>query len=335
MRAMRQAVMLPTISVIIPTFNNGATLPDTIRSVLNQSLQPQEIIVVDDCGEEPLGLDDLPSGGRIRAIRLEKNSGVSVARNAGFELGTGEFVLFLDSDDILAPDFLLRATEALRDHPDAALCMCDAYRCPEPELAETLKRLGPSEGGPLRELQSDDFFNDVIGNTGEYIPSFALFRRSALRTLAEDGMLFSPRLKVSQDTHLFLRMALKHDAVFLHEKLGIYRLRSGSLSNREINLWSCRVQCHEVIASDRAFKAVDAARKRQLERFRSSDIRRYARVLSGAGRQKEALSLLGGDILRSPSLKSVGQYAALVLRLESRGRGDGHRVRNSSRSPAI
>jgi glycosyltransferase involved in cell wall biosynthesis len=104
--------------VIIPTYNRAHCVGDAIRSVLAQSLPPFEIIVVDDGSS-----DDTPRvlasfGDSIRALRQE-NAGVSAARNRGIEAARGEWISFLDSDDLWSPEKMSRSFAILKEHPEA------------------------------------------------------------------------------------------------------------------------------------------------------------------------------------------------------------------------
>lgn len=105
------------VSVIIPCFNNESTLEETIASVLDQKLQSFEIIVVDDGSTD--GSSEVVN--RIIAqhpkhkIQLVKqqNSGPSKARNAGAKHATGKYLMFLDADDLIHPDYLQMTVELL------------------------------------------------------------------------------------------------------------------------------------------------------------------------------------------------------------------------------
>jgi GT2 family glycosyltransferase len=93
----------PTVSVVIPCFNHHASILHAVRSVLAQTLQADEILLIDDASEPPLAdiLGELPAS--VRLVRLVHNSGAAAARNHGVALATGDMVAFLDSDDEWLP----------------------------------------------------------------------------------------------------------------------------------------------------------------------------------------------------------------------------------------
>ena len=100
--------MTPRISVIIPIYNTEQFLKECVGSVLDQSYQDLEIILVDDGSTDLSGMicDQYASrDGRIKVIH-QKNEGLSVARNTGVKLASGEYLCFVDSDDRVAPDYI-------------------------------------------------------------------------------------------------------------------------------------------------------------------------------------------------------------------------------------
>ncbi len=112
--------MTPAVSVILPCYNTGQDLPRALASLDAQSFRDFETIVVDDGSTEAATaarLDSLPDG--IRLLRQE-NRGLAAARNAGMAAARGRFLLPLDCDDALAPDFLEKTVAALEAHGDAA-----------------------------------------------------------------------------------------------------------------------------------------------------------------------------------------------------------------------
>lgn len=122
--------MSKTISVIIPAYNAEQFLEKTLDSVLGQAYTELEVIVVNDASTDgTAGIIDRYAAldGRIRAVHKTKNEGVSWARNDALELATGEYLLFVDSDDWIEPDTCERALAALEQH-DADLVMWSYVR---------------------------------------------------------------------------------------------------------------------------------------------------------------------------------------------------------------
>ena len=101
---------LPTISVVIPCYNQARYLADAIRSVREQTHQPIECIVVDDGSTDRTSEVAAELGARVLH---QPNGGVSAARNAGLSAARGELVVFLDADDVLLRDALARGATAL------------------------------------------------------------------------------------------------------------------------------------------------------------------------------------------------------------------------------
>lgn len=113
---------LPKISVIIPVYNRITYLKDAVEAAVNQTLAPHEVLIVDDgsvkevaeeldklCGEYPY----------VRVIHLPANKGVSAARNAGLRQATGDYVVFLDDDDLLAKNYFNNAVEVMLEQQTA------------------------------------------------------------------------------------------------------------------------------------------------------------------------------------------------------------------------
>lgn len=121
--------LAPRVSVVIPTFNRRHLLPDAVDSCLNQSYENIEVIIVDDGSTDDT--DDFidkqlsgPWNGRVRYFR-QTNSGASAARNSGLKLATGQYVQFLDSDDVLFTDKIAQQIQQFETAAtEQELCTC-------------------------------------------------------------------------------------------------------------------------------------------------------------------------------------------------------------------
>lgn len=100
---------MPKVSVIIPNFNNGRYIKESIKSVQEQTLKDIEIIIIDDCSTDDswnILQQIATSDSRVKLLQNQENSGAGLSRNAGLDIATGEFIKFLDSDDTIDPDVL-------------------------------------------------------------------------------------------------------------------------------------------------------------------------------------------------------------------------------------
>jgi glycosyltransferase involved in cell wall biosynthesis len=108
----------PTVSVIIPTYNRGHMVGRAIRSVLSQTFEDLELIIVDDGSRDKTDeVVDRFRDPRIRYIRHHTNRGAQAARNTGIDAARGDYVSFLDSDDEWLPEKLRRQVEVFRTNP--------------------------------------------------------------------------------------------------------------------------------------------------------------------------------------------------------------------------
>jgi len=108
----------PTFTVIVPTYERPELLAETVKSVLAQTVDDFECLVVDDASPHPATVPDDP---RIRLLRLSENRGEPAARNAGLAAARGRYVTFVDDDDLYTPGRLAIALEALQRAP-VAVC---------------------------------------------------------------------------------------------------------------------------------------------------------------------------------------------------------------------
>jgi glycosyltransferase involved in cell wall biosynthesis len=111
-------VNIPLVSIIIPFYNRFVYLERSIQSVINQTYDNWEIILIDDCSMEKFNLNP-DYGSKIMLLRNENNLGPGLSRQRGLELARGEYVCFLDSDDYWDPSFLMESVKCLELFPDS------------------------------------------------------------------------------------------------------------------------------------------------------------------------------------------------------------------------
>ena len=114
----------PQVSVIIPTYNRARIIKEAVDSVLAQDFKDFELIVVDDGSTDNTSSVLAPYGDDIR-IHFQENKGVSAARNRGIAEASGQFIAFLDSDDLWLPQKLTTQVEFFNQTPDALICQTE------------------------------------------------------------------------------------------------------------------------------------------------------------------------------------------------------------------
>jgi len=210
----------PTVSVIIPTYNRAHLVGRAIRSVLNQTYQDFEIIVVDDGSTD--NTEEVVKGfndDRIRYIWHDENRGGAAARNTGIKAAQGEYIAFLDSDDEWLPEKLEKQVKAFEDAlPDVGVVYTDFRR---------LDKRGDKElrfAKVMREV-SGDIHRDLLEGNFIGTPT-ALVRRECFDKVG----MFDERLPRLQDWELWIRISKYYHFKCLDEPLVISYVVKDSIS---------------------------------------------------------------------------------------------------------
>lgn len=136
----------PLISTIVATYNRRDYLPETIDSILAQDYEPQEIIVIDDGSTDDTKAVLEQYGERLLYI-FQENQGVNAARNHGVRAARGEFLAFLDSDDLWVPEKLAQQMAVFFDRPETDAVYGHAEQFYSPEMDEAYRsRIHRPEG---------------------------------------------------------------------------------------------------------------------------------------------------------------------------------------------
>ncbi len=210
--------MASTISVIIPTFNRAALLTQTLNSVLAQTRPPDEIIVVDDGSTDDTADVVASYGPRVR-YQYQTNAYQAAARNKGQSLATGDYLAFLDSDDLWLPDALAELETALEAAPRAVVAYCRAQIVDGAgNVVESLFKPFSPEGDVWKPLIVENF----LLSTGP-----ALIRRTALDKTGP----WDSDLRGVEDWDMFLRLAEQGPFVCVPEPLFQYRFHGSNMSS--------------------------------------------------------------------------------------------------------
>lgn len=122
---------MPKVSVIVPSFNLGKYLPETLSSVVAQTYEGWECIIVDNgSSDDSLAVSEAFAArdARFRVLAFQENQGVAAARNKGLAEAEGEYILFLDADDLITPGYMAAAVEALEKDPSLTVVYGKAER---------------------------------------------------------------------------------------------------------------------------------------------------------------------------------------------------------------
>jgi glycosyltransferase involved in cell wall biosynthesis len=232
----------PSFSVVIAAHNAASTLPAAVRSVLNQTCQDFEIIVVDDGS-----IDDTRTALRRvtdrRVVYLRQdNLGPAAARNAGIEHAIGRYVSILDSDDLWLPQYLESMTKALEPDPLAAMAYTDAWRLDD-ETRRIYRRTIMSSQNPPDPPPNDPhtFLQALLERNFVYCS--ATVRRSILDEVGG----FTP-ISRSEDYELWLRIAARRKRIVRAKGvLAIYRDRTGSRSADPVAMYQGRCDIYRLV----------------------------------------------------------------------------------------
>jgi len=221
------------VSIIIPTYNRDKYICDAIDSVFAQTYKDYEVIVVDDGSTDSTKEVVKKYGDRVRYF-YQNNQGPSVARNHGVDRSSGEYLAFLDDDDLWLPNFLEIQVRALDEEGGLAFVCSGAY-----VVNETGKQID------IWKMRANNSFLDL------YHMNFVLTLTVLLRRQYFDIVGgFDRRFKICQDYDLWLRLAMKYKFRYQDMLLAKYRLHKGNISKNLV----MRGKDHAMILSRKVFR---------------------------------------------------------------------------------
>jgi teichuronic acid biosynthesis glycosyltransferase TuaG len=210
------------VSIITPSFNSEKFIAETIQSVQNQTHQNWEMIIVDDCSTDQtvsviqqfVAIDD-----RIRLFQLDKNSGAGIARETALSKAKGDYIAFLDADDLWKPLKLEKQLQFLKENKSHFTF--SFYDCIDEEGRPLNKRVE----APINLSYGQLFFCNYVGNlTGIYEVNYF-------------GKIAIAATRKRQDWMVWLIILKKiKTAKPVPESLALYRIRNNSLSASKVDL---------------------------------------------------------------------------------------------------
>lgn len=292
---------MPIISVVIPVYNGEKTLKETIDSVLNQTFDDFELIVIND-GSTDKTLEIISN---IKDERLKvfsyPNAGLSASRNRGISLARGEYVSFIDADDLWTPDKLELQLKALQEHPQAA-------------VAYSWTDCIDDSGKFLGKCNYLSFSGDVRANLLliNFIDSGSnvLIRTEAFKKVGN----FDESRKSCEDWDMWLRLAAEYSFIAVSKPQVLYRISSSSMST---NLLRMEAESMEVIekACDR-----NLGYSSLLKRLSKGNIYKYLlfRSLNSSPKQENTLvnfKLFWQCLRYNPSLLATKVFWKSLLKI--------------------
>ena len=218
------------VSIIMPSYNCGKYVAETIHSILGQTYSNWELVIVDDCSTDKT--EEIVNGfhdSRIRFIKNERNSGAAVSRNRALREAKGRWIAFLDSDDLWEPDKLEKQIQFMEDYGYAF-----SYTRYQEMDAES-KPTGVEVSGPKQ-----------IGKTGMYAycwPGCLTVMYDASKV----GIIQIADIRKNNDYAMWLKIIKKADCYLLDECLAKYRRgRKDSISSHgyvTLIKWHYRLFC--------------------------------------------------------------------------------------------
>jgi glycosyltransferase involved in cell wall biosynthesis len=293
---------MAVISVIIPVYNGEKTIAKTIQSVLSQTFLEFELIIIND-GSDDKTLEIVSNfkDNRIKVFSY-LNAGLAASRNRGFSHSVGEFIAFIDADDLWTPDKLESQLRALQKNPQAAV----AYSWTD-LIDESDQFLRP--GNHITE--NGNVYAKLLLTCFVVSGSNPLIRRQAFIEVGG----FDESLAASQDFDLYLRLAARYDYVAVPAPQVLYRISPNSMSTN-----IPRHESTSLLVRERAFQQSPESLPQHLKRhsianFYKLDIFRLLNEPPSRQRGLESARLLGNAIRYDPALLRKRVIFKLLFRI--------------------
>jgi glycosyltransferase involved in cell wall biosynthesis len=257
--------MCHKVSVVIPNYNHSRYLPQRIDSVLNQTFQDFELLLLDDCSPDnsrEILTAYASRDARIQLVFNEQNSGSTFKQwNKGIALAKGEYVWLAESDDYADPDLLAALVACLEANPQAGLAYCDSFSVDEngepmpmptwePFLAELDEQLWKQDftRPGLELVQRFMSYRNIIPNA-----SAVLLRRATLKQVGPADESF----KVLGDWLFWAKILAISDVSFVARPLNYFRTHRNNVRSKTLENGTALVETTQMLAAMRQYGEPD------------------------------------------------------------------------------
>lgn len=239
--------MYPRISVIVPVYNAEPYLRACVESVLTQSYPELELILIDDGSSDgsPAICDAYGADPRVRLVHTE-NRGVCAARNTGLELAGGAYISFLDADDALLPDALLRMYQLLVRHS------CDIAVCTKLSFRPNGSSFRSDFPEPFEKWEGREGIEAALR---DHPATYSIWGKLIRREITE-GIRFEPGRRINEDSFFFFlcllrepRVAVQSDPV-IHYNLSDNSASRGAFSEKYLDILYFAQRKREIIQKE-------------------------------------------------------------------------------------
>ena len=272
-------------SVIIPIYNKADTIADAIASVYSQTIDDYEIVAVDDGSKDALieALADLRSP-KLRLIHQE-NGGVSVARNTGLSYAKGEYICFLDADDLWKPNHLEVLHNLIEKYPDAhAFVTSHEIVTPDGEVIHSSESLR----GYKDDFETDDFLGLLNKTSYSVVHTNSVCAKREMMML--EGIRFEPGVRIGEDTDVWYRLGLKYKMAISKAETTVYRREYSTATKKSFHIqnWIFCTREATILSDSKISDDVKASLIHLIDRYKMTCSREY--MLEG--NRKEAKKVL-------------------------------------------
>ncbi len=205
-------------SVIIPVYNKAQTVGEAVKSIYAQTEDDYEIVIIDDGSEDALSvaLSEVQTP-KLRLIRQE-NGGVSAARNTGILHARGEYVCFLDADDLWKPNHLETLGDLIAAYPSADVFVT-SHELVDP--AGTVEHSCQTLAAFDESFATDDFLGLLNTTSYEVINTNSVCVKRSL--FEQDNIYFETGVRIGEDTDVWYRFGVKHTVAVSQKETTVYR----------------------------------------------------------------------------------------------------------------